>query len=140
MLENKKIRTALWTGATLSLVAGGVFAGVAMAAAPPGAAKANAPYAQAAAVLNADGSVNRSKGIERVTKPAEGQYCIELEDKSLDINKLVANATLQKYSFDYDVQISNWPHPTCGTRSDTYLVVTGKPGVWADASFSFTVS
>ncbi|MEV4194995.1 hypothetical protein [Streptomyces toxytricini] len=43
-----------------------------------------------------------------------GHYCIEPEDKSLDINELVAPAILQ--TFDYDVQISNRPHPSCGTE------------------------
>ncbi len=80
--------------------------GVAVAA-PPGAAKAKAPYAQAAAEVNANGSVNRSKGIESVTKPAVGQYCVELEDKDLDITKLVPTATMQLYTIDHDVQISS---------------------------------
>ena len=98
-----------------------------------------APYAQAAVVVNANGSVNRSKGIEAVTKPAVGHYCVELEDKDLDIRKLVPSATLQYVSFDYGVRVSMWPHPSCGTRSDTFLVITGTPGVLADASFSLVV-
>ncbi|CAM5617980.1 hypothetical protein SAVIM40S_02378 [Streptomyces avidinii] len=32
-----------------------------------------------------------------------------------------------------------WPHPSCGTRTDTFLVITGKPGVYEDASFSIVV-
>lgn len=137
MSNGKRIRTVVWTSAVLSLLAGGTCAAV--AAAPPGSAKVTAPYAQAAAVVNANGSVNRSKGIEAVTKPAEGHYCVELEDKDLDIRKLVPSATLQYVSFDYDVRISMWPHPSCGTRADTFLVITGKPGVYADAAFSLVV-
>ncbi|MFG2484888.1 MULTISPECIES: hypothetical protein [Streptomyces] len=135
---SKKTRAVVWTSVALGLLAGGTWAGTAVAA-PPGSAKVTAPYAQAAAVVNANGSVNRSKGIEAVTKPAAGHYCVELEDKDLDIRKLVPNATLQYISFEYDIRISMWPHPSCGTRTDTFLVITGKPGVYEDASFSIVV-
>ncbi|KOG54649.1 hypothetical protein ADK75_13515 [Streptomyces virginiae] len=138
MPMSKKTRAAVWTSVALGLLAGGTWAGTAVAA-PPGSAKVTAPYAQAAAVVNANGSVNRSKGIEAVTKPAAGHYCVELEDKDLDIRKLVPNATLQYISFEYDIRISMWPHPSCGTRTDTFLVITGKPGVYEDASFSIVV-
>ncbi|WP_166663022.1 hypothetical protein [Streptomyces sp. KS 21] len=37
------------------------------------------------------------------------------------------------------IRISMWPHPSCGTRTDTFLVITGKPGVYEDASFSIVV-
>ncbi|MFE9481322.1 hypothetical protein ACFYNM_22290 [Streptomyces spororaveus] len=135
---SKKTRAVVWTSVALGLLAGGTWVGTAVAA-PPGSAKVTAPYAQAAAVVNANGSVNRSKGIEAVTKPAAGHYCVELEDKDLDIRKLVPNATLQYISFEYDIRISMWPHPSCGTRTDTFLVITGKPGVYEDASFSIVV-
>ncbi len=138
MRMSKKTRAVVWTSVALGLLAGGTWAGTAVAA-PPGSAKVTAPYAQAAAVVNANGSVNRSKGIEAVTKPAAGHYCVELEDKDLDIRKLVPNATLQYISFEYDIRISMWPHPSCGTRTDTFLVITGKPGVYEDASFSIVV-
>ncbi|MFE5807367.1 hypothetical protein [Streptomyces sp. NPDC056491] len=66
-------------------------------------------------MVNANGSVNRSKGIESVTKPAVGQYCVELEDKELGITKLVPTANLQLYSLDHDVtpvpHDSNEPPP-----------------------------
>ncbi|MCX5014949.1 hypothetical protein OG765_28810 [Streptomyces sp. NBC_00555] len=138
MTMSKRTRAAVWTSVALGLLAGGTWAGTAVAA-PPGSAKVTAPYAQAAAVVNANGSVNRSKGIEAVTKPAAGHYCVELEDKDLDIRKLVPTATLQYISFEYDVRISMWPHPSCGTRTDTFLVITGKPGVYEDASFSIVI-
>ncbi|MFF1561747.1 hypothetical protein [Streptomyces sp. NPDC058279] len=139
MFKSKKACSLVWAGAALSLVLGGTWVGVAVAA-PPGAAKVKAPYAQAAAVVNADGSVNRSKGIEAVTHPKTGHYCVELEDKDLDIRNLVPSATLQYTSFEYGVRISMWPHPECGTRADTFLVITGKTGVWTDQSFSFVVA
>ncbi|MFE7113229.1 hypothetical protein ACFU98_27990 [Streptomyces sp. NPDC057575] len=107
-------------------------------AVPPGAAKATAPYAQAAAVVEANGSADRSKGIEQVTKPSTGHYCVQLED-NLDIRKLVPTATLQYRAFDYGVRIAMYPNGTCGNRSDTFLVITGTPGTYADAGFSIVV-
>lgn len=137
MSMSKRTRVVVGTSAALSLLAGGAWAGVAVAAAP--GAKVTAPYAQAAAVINSDGSVNRSKGIAAVTKPSTGNYCVELEDKDLDITKLVPSATLQRKTFDYDVQISMWPDPTCGSRTDTFLVLTGRPGAFGDAAFSIVI-
>ncbi|MFE9743130.1 hypothetical protein [Streptomyces sp. NPDC006477] len=147
MLKNssKTTRTAVWVAAALSLVTGGVYAGVAGASAAPAAkaaapgARAAAPYAQAAAVVNADGSINRSKGISSVTKPAVGKYCVELEDKDLDLTKLVPVATLQYTSFEYGIRISYWPHPDCGGRADTIHVITGMPNRWVDQAFGIVV-
>ncbi|MFG2402717.1 hypothetical protein ACGFR8_00020 [Streptomyces brevispora] len=139
MFKNKRVRAAVWCGAGLSLVAGGVGVGVAFAV-PAGSVKAVAPYAQAAAVVNADGTVDRSKGIEAVTKTATGRYCVELEDKSLDVRKVVPTATLQLYAFDYDVQVVTKPDPQCGSDPHTLLVGTGKPGIWADVAFTLIVS
>ncbi|MEV4558265.1 hypothetical protein AB0K51_14915 [Kitasatospora sp. NPDC049285] len=138
MVGNKGIRTAGWVGAVVSLLVGGVCTGVAGAATGTGT-KVTAPYAQAAAVVNSDGSINRSKGIAGVTKPAVGRYCVELEDKALDVTRLVPVATLQYTSFEYGIRISMWPDPVCGTRSDTFLVITGKPGVWEDQAFSIVI-
>jgi len=138
MLENKKVRAFVWASAAAGLVAAVAGAGAAAAgiAAPT---KATAPYAQAAAVVNADGSINRAKGIAAVTKPATGRYCVELADKDLDVTKLVPSATLQYTSFEYGIRVSMWPDPVCGTRSDTFLVITGKPNVWEDRAFSIVI-
>lgn len=138
MVGNKRIRTVGWAGAVLSLLVGGVCTGVAGAATGTGT-KATAPYAQAAAVVNADGSINRSKGIAGVTKPAVGRYCVELADKELDVTRLVPVATLQYTAFEYGIRISMWPDPQCGTRTDTFLVITGKPNVWEDQAFSIVI-
>ncbi|GAA1239940.1 hypothetical protein GCM10009665_33500 [Kitasatospora nipponensis] len=138
MVASKRIRMVGWAGAVLSLLVGGVCTDAAGAATGTGT-KVTAPYAQAAAVVNSDGSINRSKGIAGVTKPAVGRYCVELEDKSLDVTRLVPVATLQYTAFEYNIRISMWPDPVCGTRTDTFLVITGKPGVWEDQAFSIVI-
>jgi hypothetical protein len=138
MLKNKKVRAFAWVSVAASLVTGAAWTGAAGAAISV-LTKATAPYAQAAAVVNADGSINRAKGIKAVTKPAVGQYCVELEDKDLDITKLVPSATLQYTSFEYGIRVSMWPDPACGTRKDTFLVITGMPNKWEDRAFSIVI-
>ncbi|MEV7966905.1 hypothetical protein AB0O34_13110 [Sphaerisporangium sp. NPDC088356] len=138
MLDNKKVRVSVLVGAAAGLVAGVAWTGGAEAAISA-VTKATAPYAQAAAVVNSDGSINRAKGIKAVTKPAVGQYCVELEDKDLDVTKLVPSATLQYTSFEYGIRVSMWPDPVCGTRRDTFLVITGMPNKWEDRAFSIVI-
>ncbi|WP_405148740.1 hypothetical protein OG589_12175 [Sphaerisporangium sp. NBC_01403] len=138
MLMNKKVRASIWMSAAVSLVAGVAWTGIA-GAAIPAVTRATAPYAQAAAVVNSDGSINRAKGIKAVTKPAVGHYCVELEDTDLDITKLVPVATLQYTSFEYGIRVSMWPDPSCGTRKDTFLVITGIPNKWEDRAFSIVI-
>ncbi|MEU7856060.1 hypothetical protein [Nonomuraea sp. NPDC049141] len=138
MLENKKVRAFVWVSAAAGLVVAVAGAGAAAATiAMP--TKVTAPYAQAAAVVNADGSINRAKGIAAVTKPATGRYCVELANKELDVTRLVPSATLQYTSFEYGIRVSMWPDPACGTRTDTFLVITGKPNVWEDRAFSIVI-
>ncbi|MFF9307077.1 hypothetical protein [Streptomyces sp. NPDC014777] len=78
-------------------------------------------------------------GIEQVTKPSAGHYCVQLEDNP-DIRKLVPTATLQYRAFDYGVRIAMQPNSACGNRTDTFLVNTGTSGTYADAGFSIVVS
>ncbi|MEU4834782.1 hypothetical protein [Streptosporangium sp. NPDC023615] len=138
MFKNKRALALAGVAVMAGLAAGPAWAGdKGTGAAVP--IKVTAPYAQAAAVVNADGSLNRAKGINAVTKPGVGQYCVELEDKDLDITKLVPSATLQYTSFEYGIRISMWPHPACGTQKNTFHVITGMPNKWEDRAFSFVV-
>lgn len=62
----------------------------------PGVAAAqelDAPYARAAAVVNADGSLVRSKGVISVTRVSTGAYCVLLEDARIDANDTAPIAT-----------------------------------------------
>ncbi|MFI6512381.1 hypothetical protein ACIBCT_32655 [Streptosporangium sp. NPDC050855] len=138
MFGRSRIIAFVCAGAAIGLATGAAWTGGASANTPV-PAKAATPYAQAAAVINADGSINRAKGVRAVTKPAVGQYCVELEDKDLDITKLVPSATLQYTSFEYGIRVSMWPHPACGTQKDTFHVITGMPNKWVDQAFSIVI-
>ncbi|TMR22559.1 hypothetical protein ETD86_11245 [Nonomuraea turkmeniaca] len=55
----------------------------------PAVARADTPYAQASAMVEADGSVARSKNVVDVWRPHRGTYCV-LVDKSVDLHGAVA--------------------------------------------------
>lgn len=85
----------------------------------------NAPYAQASALINADGSIARSKGVAAVTlPPASGRFCVRLSDPRLDVNELTPVATLTTSGYPGLIYIEPGLNPQCGNRSDTILVVT----------------
>ncbi|MFG2648986.1 hypothetical protein [Streptomyces sp. NPDC048436] len=77
------------TGAGLA-VATTALAGVAMAA--PDASSSQAPYAQAGALVNADGSVVHSKGVKSVTASSH-VYCVEIENPDVDLSRAIITAT-----------------------------------------------
>ncbi|MEU4205895.1 hypothetical protein AB0B79_41105 [Streptomyces sp. NPDC039022] len=54
---------------------------------------ANAPYAQAAAVVNGDGTVARAQGVVEVRRIADGRYSVKVS-KDIDLDKAVPLASL----------------------------------------------
>ncbi|MFE6976325.1 hypothetical protein [Streptomyces sp. NPDC057682] len=67
-------------------------AGVALAADPT--ENVNAPYAQAAAYVKADGTAARkTNAVGSVTKTATGRYCVTLTS-NVDANKVIPNVSL----------------------------------------------
>ncbi|MEU7068145.1 hypothetical protein [Streptomyces sp. NPDC046161] len=53
-----------------------------------------APYAQAAAVVNGDGTVVRSQGVVNVTRTMKGEYTVEVEP-SIDMANAVPIAIMR---------------------------------------------
>jgi hypothetical protein len=54
----------------------------------------NAPYAQAAANVAANGELLRTKNIDQVTMQQTGVYCVHVSDPNIDIAKSSVTATL----------------------------------------------
>ncbi|MEV0177503.1 hypothetical protein AB0I00_41195 [Streptomyces sp. NPDC050803] len=78
---------------------------------------ARAPFAQAAALVDTDGSLLQAKGIKAVTRPTTGIYCITFKDDRLTPDKLIVQATL--------IAAGDSTNPTSGTpRGSTILVRT----------------
>ena len=135
------IRTAVLrvsTAVATTAIATAALVGAA-AAAPTEAVQA--PYAQAAGSINADGTIQNSKGVVSVNKPEAGRYCIQLETAT-PISDLVANATPRSgAAWNTQIFVTAEPNSRCGNRTDTLLVTTGNPTNGAtDAPFNFTVA
>ncbi|MEV5273436.1 hypothetical protein ACWDMR_31185 [Streptomyces althioticus] len=89
MFKSKRARVVALAGAGL-VTAASVVAGVAIAA--PGGGSSQAPYLQAGALVEADGTVVHSKGVASVT--ASGHvYCVEISDPDVDLSRAIVTAT-----------------------------------------------
>ncbi|MFD3658445.1 hypothetical protein ACFWBH_01180 [Streptomyces sp. NPDC059999] len=120
MFKTKKARVIAWTSGA-AVIAATALGGVAMAA----IGGANAPFAQASAVINADGSVSRSKGVADVwLGPTSGRFCVRLSDTRLNVNELTPVATLDTGGWPGRIYIENRTSSQCNNRADTILVVT----------------
>ncbi|MGW3167891.1 hypothetical protein ACWC9Q_34875 [Streptomyces sp. NPDC001142] len=118
MFQSKRSRVIALATAGLCLAAAG---GVAVAAAPGGA---NAGHTQAAAIINADTSIVRSKGITSVTSPYAGRFCVRLDPVGLNVNEIIPIATLTTGGYPGQIYVHPGATSECGNRADTLLVVT----------------
>ncbi|MEU6778581.1 hypothetical protein ABZ912_05210 [Nonomuraea angiospora] len=101
---------------------------------------AQAPNARAVAIVNANGTVVRSKGVTGVQKLDVGQYCVQL-DSDYDASKAVPVANVRWLT------VPTWNSGAfveeagtrCGAGNRYVLVRTGNGSGPADASFSVIV-
>lgn len=87
-MRAKKMRAAGLTVAGLCVTGLAVVGGMAIAA----TSGSQAPYAQAGALVKADGSVVHSKGVSEVTKSGH-VYCVEISNEDIDLSRAVVTAT-----------------------------------------------
>ncbi|MCX5377577.1 hypothetical protein [Streptomyces sp. NBC_00091] len=124
---NRTRRGIIGTAAALGVLAAGVAGGVAIA--DDAAIKALAPYAQASAKVNADGTREQSQGIKSLTRPANtnGVYCVTFDDvKKIKVSRSTPTATLSSVPGSnpsgYNVLLSTAPTSPCGNAADTLTV------------------
>ncbi|GII65606.1 hypothetical protein Skr01_56910 [Sphaerisporangium krabiense] len=98
---------------------------------------ASAPKIRAAAIVNGDGSVVRSKGVTGVRKIATGQYCIRL-DSDINAQATVPVATSQWTSAPWDSSIFVRHDSNCGDARDIF-VGTGTASGARDTGFHVIV-
>ncbi|MER6175506.1 hypothetical protein [Streptosporangium sp. NPDC001681] len=124
MFKNKKMRAVTLAGAALCVAATTALGSAAVAAiAAP--SRVNAPYAQASALIAADGSIIRGKGIKSVTKaPALGRFCVQFEDSRLDVTEITPVATLSTGGYPGSIYIDPGVNSQCNNQKDTLLIVT----------------
>ncbi|MEU7039341.1 hypothetical protein ABZ958_37685 [Streptomyces sp. NPDC046237] len=133
MSKKSKVIGGISAGLTLAAIAGGIAFAVA-----PGA-PASAPHAQAAAWVNADGTVRYSQGIAQVTNPSTGRYCVTLSAVK-DINAVIPVATLVHAANGSSITLTRAtpPQNLCNGTPDTILVNThDKDGEFQNYSFDF---
>ncbi|MET9674644.1 hypothetical protein ABZY68_16330 [Streptomyces sp. NPDC006482] len=119
-------RGIVGTAAALSLLAAGAAGGVALA--DDAAVKAKAPYAQASAQVNRDGTRVQSKGIKSIAHPQDGAYCVTFDDATrIDVSRSTPVATLASDGGTSwgTIMVRTTPSGECGNAADTVTVITG---------------
>ncbi|MEU8325848.1 hypothetical protein AB0C33_46430 [Nonomuraea sp. NPDC048881] len=117
--------------------------GLALATLGPPALAADtpiAPYAQAAAQVNANGTITNSKNVTQIAEVAKvakvgiGKYCVQLQS-DISAARAVPIATLRS-SADWRSEIyANLESSSCSGHPNSVFVYTGKNGAAADEPF-----
>ncbi|TMR88856.1 hypothetical protein [Nonomuraea basaltis] len=130
-------KTAMAMAVTLTACAGTLGAFAVPALADLGGA--SGPGVRAAAIVNANGSVVRSKGVTGVRRIAVGQYCIRL-DSDINAATTVPVATPQWASAPWDSSIFVRPDggTACGDSRDVF-VGTGTASGARDTGFHVVI-
>jgi hypothetical protein len=132
-------RGVITAAAVFAALAAGTAGGVALA--DNSSVRALAPYAQASAQINADGTRAQSKGIKSSTKVATGIYCVTFDDATrIDVSRSTPVATLiTSGGPQYAINLRTTPSPECGNAADTVTVYTGERNLQVDAPFMLLV-
>lgn len=118
-------------------------------ASTPGPARA--PFSQASALVEFNGTTSQAKGIKSVTKPQAGIYCIKFTDNRLDPQKLIPTATIAAMGSyvgepgatpnGSTLMIRTDPFKECGDDPEAITVITSNAdNNYADTGFYFTVA
>ncbi|MGW8768905.1 hypothetical protein ACWGN5_41275 [Streptomyces sp. NPDC055815] len=100
------------------LIAATAAAGIAYAVAD----NAYAPHSQAAVSVAPDGTILKAYGIESVTRPTVGEYCIKVKDAEVKKAESIPVATLTGGWSDHYIRVE-WGTP-CGSDDDVFSVTT----------------
>lgn len=87
-MRTKKMRAAGLTVAGLCVTGLAVAGGMAIAA----TSSSQAPYAQAGALVKADGSIVHSKGVSEVTRSGH-VFCVKISNDDVDLSRAIVTAT-----------------------------------------------
>ncbi|MFC5828784.1 hypothetical protein [Nonomuraea insulae] len=115
-----------------------VLAGTAILAPTAAYAAAPSPYAQAAAAVQRDGTLDHGKNIVSVTRWGTGRYCVRV-GADIDLSKEVVQVTPWR---DYNKTYGIWtPHSHCNNQINTILVAVNESDTKqaADAGFYLTI-
>ncbi|MEV0621747.1 hypothetical protein AB0I81_51065 [Nonomuraea sp. NPDC050404] len=108
--------------------------------APATAHAADAPYAQAYAIVAADGTLQSSKNIASVTKYDTGKYCIAVDPSVTVTSSTPIQATARSGS--RTISAYNWPNTECNnkaTNTVTVFTFRASDGTRVDTQFYLTI-
>ncbi|MFE9139420.1 hypothetical protein [Streptomyces sp. NPDC007355] len=98
----------------------------------------DAPYAQAAARIHADGTIRASKGIDTVTHPRTGVYCVSFT-KNLNLPQTAPQATVESDDFGV-ITVITTPYGWCNNEQGTLsLLIRGQDGARKDLPFTLAI-
>ncbi|MFJ2192978.1 hypothetical protein ACIOJE_34395 [Kitasatospora sp. NPDC087861] len=134
-MKTKKSLIIGVVGVALGLTAG--LGGVALAGTPESTART--PYAQAAAVVKADATVVRAKGVVRVDRVDAGRYCVTIAD-NINWALSVPQATLGPGAkWNGEIRVASGTSGVCGNDPHKLGVYTGVSGAYADQPFNVII-
>jgi hypothetical protein len=84
---------------------------------------AQAPNSRIAAFVQAGGSVVRSKGIDGVSHPSTGVYCIDPTVATLNVNKAIPALSIDWSSSLGDALMAQWRSTGIGCPSGQFAVL-----------------
>lgn len=140
MISFTTTRSKVAVAAALAAVTAAVGTAIAFASTP---GPARSPYAQASALVEADGTLAQSKGIASVEKPSTGAYCIKFTDAArLDPQKITPIAVLGatgQTPWDSTIMVRTDPARECGEAANTVAVMTGTANGYMDLPFYIAI-
>ncbi|GII89040.1 hypothetical protein Ssi03_70300 [Sphaerisporangium siamense] len=118
-------------------IAAGALATAAVLAPTAAQAAGPSPYAQAAAAVKVDGTLDHGKNIVSVSRASAGRYCVRV-GSDIDLSKEVVHITL--WNSLGTTHGAYLPHPLCGSQPNTILVAFNTAaGAAADAAFYLSI-
>jgi hypothetical protein len=113
--------TGVLVAAAAALAAMPVLAGTA-AAAP---AQLYAPYARAAAQVDANGNLTAQKNVSSSRRVGtQSTYCIVVSDPDITLKDAVVMGTVNAGVGTYSIDVRNYPTSACGNAADTITAYT----------------
>ncbi|WP_327234844.1 hypothetical protein OG349_13500 [Streptomyces sp. NBC_01317] len=133
---------AVAAGAAVVLAAGAVAVAVPdrAPAAPAAAPVAVAPYARAAAVVDAAGKLIRGKGVTSVQRKGVGEYCVNVSASGFNVTTAVIlvspNLSADRNSI---IEVARSKQSVCGSSASSVLVRTAKGPARKNQAFTMIV-
>ncbi|MBF8191514.1 hypothetical protein ITP53_38635 [Nonomuraea sp. K274] len=98
-----------------------------------------APYARAAAIIDADGDLNEYKNVKSSRRVAVGKYCIRVAD-NVDIREAVIQLT-PRQGLRLPYIAFRYPSATCNDSNTLAVhVFNTSTGRFADGAFDLTIA